>query len=383
MIVFVCIATFCYFFWCIISENVGYNDNLQHYFKKSGIRSFIISNNAKITTVGCEKGCVFRIASVTKSITAVMILSLVDKKLVGLDEYVVDIFGMNNQKIKDPRVRKIRVRDLLQHSGGWDSSKNYDFSVNELNLSNPYGLTSIPAFDPQYELCKLYNSNKHQFVIDFLSLKSLDFDPGEKYCYSNFGYCVLGRIIELITKKSYIDSVNEIIGFKTLKYEIGSLIPKQNEIKYDDGDAEWNFGIGDGLLRVPPSYGSFDLDFMDSHGGLVTNIDELDRFVRNTINLKYFSRDILDEILKKPSYLTNDSTEFYSLGFRVTGLRGDTMICHNGALTWGTFAFVGGVLGSKKTVCVLANHLPKNIAEFLKESAKKIELLIEKNDINL
>ena len=31
----------------------------------------------------------------------------------------------------------------------------------------------------------------------------LDFNPGERYAYSNFGYCLLGRIIEKITKQDY------------------------------------------------------------------------------------------------------------------------------------------------------------------------------------
>ncbi len=39
----------------------------------------------------------------------------------------------------------------------------------------------------------------------------LDFDPGSQYAYSNFGYCVLGRIIEKVTGESYYDYVMENI----------------------------------------------------------------------------------------------------------------------------------------------------------------------------
>ena len=37
----------------------------------------------------------------------------------------------------------------------------------------------------------------------------LDFNPGERYAYSNFGYCLLGRIIEKITKQDYESYVKE------------------------------------------------------------------------------------------------------------------------------------------------------------------------------
>ena len=40
-------------------------------------------------------------------------------------------------------------------------------------------------------------------VIRYMSKQKLDFDPGARYAYSNFGYCLLGRIIETVTGLGY------------------------------------------------------------------------------------------------------------------------------------------------------------------------------------
>ena len=48
-------------------------------------------------------------------------------------------------------------------------------------------------------------------IIRFMLGRPLDFAPGEKHAYSNFGYCMLGRIIERITGKTYEEAVREVV----------------------------------------------------------------------------------------------------------------------------------------------------------------------------
>ena len=48
-------------------------------------------------------------------------------------------------------------------------------------------------------------------VIRYMLGRRLDYDPGTQYAYSNFGYCLLGRIIETITGKGYDEFVRESV----------------------------------------------------------------------------------------------------------------------------------------------------------------------------
>ena len=70
----------------------------------------------------------FRIASVTKAITAVAILTLVDAGTLALDDAVFPLlaFAPPAHATMDPRLASITVQNLLVHAGGWDSAQSFD-----------------------------------------------------------------------------------------------------------------------------------------------------------------------------------------------------------------------------------------------------------------
>ena len=72
----------------------------------------------------------FRIASISKPFTATMIFWLVEQGKLSLDDKIFDVLDhydppKADAKI-DPRLASITVRELLQHSGGWDRDKSFD-----------------------------------------------------------------------------------------------------------------------------------------------------------------------------------------------------------------------------------------------------------------
>ena len=135
----------------------------------------------------------FRIASVSKTLTGVACIKLMEKGLLNLD---AKVFGPNgilrdiiNRPILDSRVQNITVRMLLHHSGGWDRDISGDPMFNAYQIANIMGVSSPPS---------------EETVINYvLSQKNLDFTPGSNYKYSNFGYCILGRVIEKVSGSSY------------------------------------------------------------------------------------------------------------------------------------------------------------------------------------
>ena len=118
----------------------------------------------------------FRIASISKPITAVAVMQLVEDGLLNLDDRVfqiLDRFQPPEGVHKDPRLDDIAVRHLLQPSGGWDRGRSYDPMFSTGKVEDELGV-------PKPASCR--------DVIRFMLGHPLDFDPGTGYAYSNFGY---------------------------------------------------------------------------------------------------------------------------------------------------------------------------------------------------
>jgi N-acyl-D-amino-acid deacylase len=133
----------------------------------------------------------FGVASVSKVFTALAILKLVEEGKLKLDDKPFAIL----KHIKplpgakpDPRLQNITVRHLLTHSGGWDIEKSGD-PVNwttQVSLQRA-GRDTLTAAE----------------LIAFTLGVRLDFDPGADCKYSNFGFIVLGEVIEKVSGRPY------------------------------------------------------------------------------------------------------------------------------------------------------------------------------------
>jgi CubicO group peptidase (beta-lactamase class C family) len=277
---------------------------------------------------------------------------------------------------------------LLRHSGGWDTSMGLD-------LSAPFAKTLFPEiindkflapFDPQYDALKLASPDRNNTanatdLIKFMMKFPLNFVPGTREKYSNLGYNILGRIIEVISGDPYdVFIQNNIFGPADFEYSafIGSeQITNKNvdETFYFDGPEDNpEYSVVAGVsYRTPASYGSFILDVMDAHGGWVMTATDLSKVGARMLNLGYFNQSVFDEILKRPSYVDPAATTFYSLGMSVTNMPdGDIMLSHNGALTFGTFGFIGMMINKKLVLSVITNHIDYNIPVFLGSFSKLV-----------
>jgi N-acyl-D-amino-acid deacylase len=111
--------------------------------------------------------------------------------------------------------------------------------------------------------------------------RPLDFTPGTKYAYSNYGYCVLGRIIAKAAGESYEAYVKSAIlaPLGVTRMQIGASLESgrvAGEVRYYDRETATSvFGGG----NVPWPYGGFYLEAMDSHGGWIASAPDLLRFL--------------------------------------------------------------------------------------------------------
>ncbi len=214
----------------------------------------------------------FRIASISKPITAVAILQLIEQGKLKLDDRVHELIQdepllLEDAKI-DERQSQITIRQLLEHRGGWDRDKSFDGMFQSLRFADALGKPSPPDL--------------HDIIRNMRGLP-LDFEPGERYAYSNYGYCLLGRVIENITKQPYEAYVKKhvLAPLQITSMQIGGSLLEERvpqEVRYYDPSLAGSvFEKERGQQRSSP-YGAFKLTVLDSHGGWLASATDLVKF---------------------------------------------------------------------------------------------------------
>ena len=205
----------------------------------AGLRD--VSANARVDT-----NTVFRIASMTKSFTALAILKLRDEGKLALDDpaerYVPELKQLRYPTTDAP---KITIRHLLSHSGGFPED-------------NPWGDQQLAATDAE---------------MSAMMRKGIPFStsPGTSYEYSNFGFAILGRIVANVSGVPYARYVRERIllplGMTSTTLEAKEVPAHRLAHGYRRQDGQW-------LEEKQLPDGSFG-----SMGGMLTSISDLGKWV--------------------------------------------------------------------------------------------------------
>jgi N-acyl-D-amino-acid deacylase len=224
----------------------------------------------------------FRVASVSKTFTAAAIMLLVQRGRLNLSGAAFPLLALqvppNKKAQPDPRLDKVTIHHLLCHTGGWSRG----------TAKNPF--ETWTGFDPMFFPVEIAQSldvpspASPMDIVRFMTTRPLEFDPGTRYAYSNFGYCVLGRVIEKVSGAPYGEFVrNELLrpmGIQDAR--LGrSLISNRapREVHYrPSGDQKPNSKNVFGGPDVQWCYGGFELEAMDSHGGWIATSSDLARF---------------------------------------------------------------------------------------------------------
>lgn len=189
---------------------------------------------------------VFRIASMTKSFTAMAILKLRDEGKLSLDDpaerHVPELRGLRYPTSDSP---KIRVRDLLSHAAGFPED-------------NPWGDQQLAATEAEF-------SRMMQQGIPFSN------PPGVAYEYANYGFAILGRIVTNVSGKPYRQYIDEAIlrplGMTSTTLEPGAVRKDRLAHGYRWEDAQWK-------EEPPLPDGAFG-----AMGGMLTSISDLSKYV--------------------------------------------------------------------------------------------------------
>ena len=311
----------------------------------------------RIAGVPVQPDSIFRIASLSKPVTAIAVLKLVEDGRLDLDTPVFrDLLAhIDPHSTSDRRMNQITVRDLLRHSGGFDSDRSGAPQWMQRKIARKIRKpTPLDCVD----------------VIAYMKGRRLDFSPGKRFAYSNFGYCALGRVIEQVSGMPYEDFVRRAIlrpaGAERMRIANPFLQGRlENEVKYYDYPRAKKSKSLDPKVRTRVSwpYRGF-LSTMDAHGGWAASAIDLLRVVvavdgRNNDDI--VTRETIELMIGRPPYARD--VVWYGLGWSVRDIGdGASNWWHTGSIPGASSLLVRA--GNGHAWAVLMNSRPKKWKAF-------------------
>lgn len=273
----------------------------------------------------------FRIASLTKPITSVAIHMLHARGALDLDARVVDLLDLETTHgvPSDARWRAITVRHLLEHSAGFDRMASFDPMFANARYAKMAGRPPRP--------------DTLDDILRAMLAEPLDFAPGTDQAYSNFGYALLGLVIERVTGTTYDSFVRDaVLGPMGVRgayvgAELPEHRPPDEAFYFPDRTDVFRPSLFDpahGL--VSPADGGFFMRPMAAHGGLVMSAVEYARFLVHVDGqpspddvLSSSSRDAMLAPPRVPDPI--DDGGYYAHGWDVVPTAEGLIVSHTGA----------------------------------------------------
>ena len=244
---------------------------------------------------------VFRLGSISKTITAVAVLQLAEQGLIDLDlaiaAYVPDL---------PTQMGAVTMRQLMSHRSGLAE-----------HVWNPDILPFV------------WQPVTTQQMIDLQKNMPIDFKPGEQYNYVNFNYLVVAHVIEQVTGQTYVDFVNDHFAAQAMPnshYDWhDTIIPGRAEF-YDKRDGA--------ILNSQ----EVDLTHVSAAGALMSSAKDMAHWAQLLVDGELISAIALREAWTAAP-LPNGTSTKYGLGFNVGELAGEKLIWHNGLTPGSQSAF--------------------------------------------
>lgn len=266
-------------------------------FLKEDCGSYIASSgySDKRNLVKFKPNTITRIASITKTMTAIAIMQLYEKGLVNLDAPIQTYLP------NFPRSSKaVTIQHILSHTSG---IPHYESKIDAISFSY-YGTLEL--------------ATKAIFKRDLVNL------PGEKYVYSSFGYTVLGRIIEKVSNVSFEKYLR-----KNIWQKLGMKNTSLEATHISNNKSRLYIKIGGVYIRSPYT----DLSIIYPAGGVQSTAADLLKFGEAILKDKLISRDTLEMMIDVSDSLAQEAGDDpYGLGWSVyDNSKYGRIISHSGA----------------------------------------------------
>lgn len=267
----------------------------------------------------------FRLGSITKQFTAASILLLEER---------------GKLKVEDP-VKKY----LPDAPAAWD--KMTIFNV----LTHTAGIPNFTSF-PDYRSTEAIPTTPEKLVARFRD-KPLEFEPGEKWNYSNSGYVLLGYLIERISGVSYEkfvqDNIFTPLGMKDSGYDSNSAVIARRAAGYEPGP---NGPVNAGFVHMSIPFAA---------GALYSTTEDMLRWEQGLFGGKVLSAASLQK-------MTTPFKSDYAFGLQVHTVNGHKVIDHSGGIE-GFSTMLAYYPEDKLTLVALANLAPASSGAIVSQLA--------------
>jgi CubicO group peptidase (beta-lactamase class C family) len=262
---------------------------------------------------------IFQTGSVGKQFTATAVMMLVEESKVGLDDKIGKYFPDS-----PPTWKEITVRHLLTHTSGIPDYTEGK-SGGGINMRTDY--------------------TEEELVKKIAGLP-LDFQPGEKWSYSNSGYLILGVLIHHVSGEFYGNFLQGRV-FRPLQMTSTRIISEADIIP----NRSAGYRLVKGELKnqewVSPSLNT------TADGALYTNVLDLAKWDAALYTEKLLKKSSFDQMWT-PVKLNSGKTSPYGFGWRVTEVNGHRLLEHGGA--WQGFTMhILRYVDDKLTTIVMTN----------------------------
>jgi len=257
-----------------------------------------------------QPNALFRIASMSKPITSVAIHQLIERGLLSYDTRVVDVLDLQPPPGTqvDPRLADVTVDNLLYHTGGWDRDQSFDPMFADALIAASLGV-DLPI--------------GKRDIATYMTGQPLQFDPGSRYAYSNYGYCLLGLIIEEITGRDYSEWVAENVF-----QPIGVSRPRRGHTAIHERapqEVRYYGSAGDDPYR-------WNIENMDAHGGWILSAPDYARFMSALFDDFDASPLLSRQSLENMVEVNSSTSEVYGRGWTVVSGPEGVEYGHQGSL---------------------------------------------------
>ena len=263
----------------------------------------------------------FRIGSITKPITATAALMLAERRQLDLDVPVQRYCPSFPEKSWP-----VTTRELLAHMGGIRSFR------------------TMSGVSPE-----LLSDTHYEHVADSVALFANDpltAKPGTRYEYSNYGYDLIGCVLEGASGNEFADVLRNIVflpaGMKATTLDDSVRIIPRRSRNYTHAK--------DGSIRNAKS---IDTSNRLPAAGLLSTADDLARFVLALQSGRLLSSDTIRQMWSEQSTPDGKPTS-YALGWIIHDLKGKTVIAHTGEQP-GSSTILCVLPGQQASFVVLAN----------------------------
>ncbi|WP_344234418.1 serine hydrolase domain-containing protein [Kribbella hippodromi] len=307
-----------------VSSLAGFDSQMKSFMQARGItggqvavtykgRLVLARGYSTSTALTVQPTSLFRVASVSKSFTAAAILKLVQDGKLTMGTKVTSVLDIKPPagQTRDSRWTSITMWNLLQHLGGWDSALSGDPLFKDATISKALG---VPM-----EL-------HHADLIKYMAGQKLNYAPGTKVAYSNFGYLLAGRVIEKVSGMSYQTYVQQklLAPLKIKRMASAWTIAKHTgEISYES-QYKGKTVLNNSGATVAAPYGTFSMGLHDANGGWLASAPDLVRWAKMfDASSSVLNSTSLGRVWAKPSTGVSNGW-YYGLGWAVRPVSGGT-----------------------------------------------------------